>query len=196
MKRAGDDRLPVVLKAWMFAAVAAFLLLSAGCATKTATPPEEAVPVPPAPAPISVSHVLLQQYDAWKGVSYRFGGTGRSGIDCSGFMLTVFRDGFGLALPRTSIEQSRLGQAVPRDRIRSGDLLFFSDRRSDHIGVALDGGRFLHASTSEGVTVSSLNGYWQSRLSRVSRILDESRYVAGAPLPLSLPAASTLVALR
>ena len=117
-------------------AVSVFLLLAAGCAPKAVPVPVEPAPAPK-PEPVSISAVLLRQYDTWKGVSYKFGGAGKSGIDCSGLMRVVFRDGFGLELPRTSIEQSRVGQPVACEMIRPGDLLFFSDRRSDHIGVAM-----------------------------------------------------------
>lgn len=153
--------------------LAAFLVMGQGCAPKTVAPPEVQ---PPAPKPPSVSDILMEQYEKWKGVSYRFGGTSRAGVDCSGLMLVVFRDAFDIDLPRTSIEQSRVGRSVPREAMRPGDLLFFSDRKTDHIGVAVDGNRFLQASTSVGVTISGLDTYWGTRLTRVSRVLDETKY--------------------
>jgi hypothetical protein len=162
-------------------ALAVFLFLVAGCAPKAVAPPEIQPPAPTPPPP-SVSDIIMEQYEKWKGVSYRFGGTSRAGVDCSGLMLVVFRDAFEIDLPRTSIEQSRVGRSVPREAIRPGDLLFFSDRKTDHIGVAVDGNRFLQASTSVGVTISGLDTYWGVRLSRVSRVLDDTRYAAVARL--------------
>jgi len=159
--------------------IVVFLSLFAGCAPKVVAPPEVQPPAPPKP---SVSDILFEQYGKWKGVPYKFGGTGRDGVDCSGLMLVVFRDAFDIALPRTSIEQIRVGQPVPREAIRPGDLLFFSDRKTDHIGVAVDGNRFLQASTSVGVTISSLDTYWGARLTRAGRVLDDTRY-ACAILP-------------
>ena len=170
---------PIATSARLFPAfmgamiLAAVLVLGQGCAPKTVAPPEIQ---PPAPKPPSVSDILMEQYGKWKGVSYKFGGTSRAGVDCSGLMLVVFRDAFDIDLPRTSIEQSRIGQPVPREAMRPGDLLFFSDRKTDHIGVAVDGNRFLQASTSVGVTISDLDTYWGVRLARVSRVLDDTRY--------------------
>ncbi|GAB1408960.1 hypothetical protein MASR1M90_01140 [Desulfovibrionales bacterium] len=150
----------------------------AGCAPKEVPVPEPAPVSPPKP---SVSSILMQQYRAWKGVPYRLGGTSKKGIDCSGFMQVVFRDGFGIELPRTSVEQSQMGKPVSRLEIRTGDLLFFSTRKTDHIGVAMDAQRFLQASTSHGVIITELERYWWPKLMRVSRILDEERYVAMLP---------------
>ena len=154
--------------------LAVFLVMGQGCAPKAVSPPEVQPPAPTPPP--SVSDIIMEQYEKWKGVSYRFGGTSRAGVDCSGLMFVVFRDAFEIDLPRTSIEQSRVGQPVPREAIRPGDLLFFSDRKTDHIGVAVDGKRFLQASTSVGVTISDLDTYWGVRLTRVSRVLDETKY--------------------
>lgn len=159
--------------------LASFLALIGGCASKTVAPSDEVEPPPVPIKPLSISEILLKQYDKWKGTSYKFGGTSQAGVDCSGLMRAVFRDGFGLELPRTSIEQSQVGQPVPREAIRAGDLLFFSDRRTDHIGVALNSTRFLQASTSAGVIVSELQTYWLPKLTRVSRVLDANIYTAG-----------------
>ncbi len=159
--------------------LATLLALIGGCAPKTVAPPAETVPPPAKTKRLSVSEILLKQYEKWKGISYKWGGASPEGVDCSGLVQAVFRDGFGLELPRTSIEQSRVGQPVPREAIRPGDLLFFSDRKSDHIGVALDSKRFLQASTSAGVTVSELQKYWLPKLARVSRVLDANIYTAG-----------------
>lgn len=149
----------------------AVLLALGGCAFKPAGP-TEVVPPPAETTPRTVTGILWEQYEKWKGTAYKWGGTTKAGVDCSGLMQAVFRDGFGLNLPRTSIEQSQAGHPIPRNAIRAGDLLFFSDRRSDHIGVAVDGQRFLQASTSVGVTISELRHYWLPKLTRVSRVLD------------------------
>lgn len=168
------------MKLFCVAALGALLCLGAGCAIKSVPPPEkESVPpVVPQPPQPSITEILDKQYKQWKGVPYKFGGTSRSGVDCSGFVQAVFRDGFDVSLPRTSIEQSRMGRSVPREDIRPGDLLFFSDRKTDHIGVALGRNLFLQASSSAGVVVSDLDRYWKSRLARISRVLDDDWYTA------------------
>lgn len=117
-----------------------------------------------------VAAALYEQYDAWRGTPYRYGGQGRNGIDCSAFVQLTFRQQFNRRLPRTTAEQVRLGQAVRRDAIRSGDLVFFrTGRKGRHVGIYVANGRFLHASTSEGVILSRLDDpfwsahYWQTR---------------------------------
>ncbi len=153
------------------------MVLGTGCAPKLPPPPEVSPP-PVQPESLTVREILLQEYARWKGVPYRFGGTTRAGVDCSGLMQAVFRDGFNLALPRTSIEQSHMGIRVSRAEIQPGDLLFFSDRKSDHIGVAVGEHHFLQASTRAGVIISDLDRYWGTRLTRVSRILGDGTHLA------------------
>lgn len=147
------------------------LLLGVGCAPKVVIQSPE--PPPPADTgPVSsVSGILMAEYQAWKGVPHRVGGTDRRGVDCSGLVQAVFRDGFQLELPRKSIDQSHLGQPVDRSAMLPGDLLFFLDKGGDHIGVLVMGRQFLHSSTSQGVVISELDNYWNPRLLRVRRIL-------------------------
>lgn len=111
---------------------------------------------------------LEQEISKFFGLRYRFGGEGKSGIDCSALVQQVYSDVFGVSLPRSSSEQSRLGSldAVPRDDLKTGDLVFFGPNRKqvNHVGMYLASGRFLHAARSEGVTISSLEeSYWKSR---------------------------------
>jgi cell wall-associated NlpC family hydrolase len=121
----------------------------------------------------TVSEVVLAQYEDWRGVKYRYGGTDYRGVDCSALVQAIFRDAFEMDLPRTSFEQARLGDSVSRDDIRAGDLLYFMDRGRRHIGVAVNDKEFVHASRRKGVTISSFKGYWAKRLVRVQRILEE-----------------------
>lgn len=155
--------------------VAVLLLLGSGCAPKVVIQsPPPSLPAPPVQP--SVNDMLMARYDAWKGVPHRIGGMDRSGVDCSGFMQAVFREAFQVDLPRTSRDQSRVGRNVTALEMRPGDLVYFNDKRGDHIGVAVEGGRFLHASTTLGVTLSEFDAYWWPRLRRVQRVL---------PLPLT-----------
>ena len=121
----------------------------------------------------SITDIVLAQYEDWRGVRYRSGGTDYRGVDCSGLVQAIFRDAFEMNLPRVSSDQAKLGESVPRGDIRPGDLLYFVDRGRKHIGVAVDEGKFLHASRRKGVTLSKFEGYWSKRLIRVRRILDE-----------------------
>ncbi len=113
----------------------------------------------------AVRLALYDQYGEWRGVPYRLGGLSKGGVDCSGLVHLTFRDRFGIQLPRTTADLAREGMDVrPRDR-QSGDLVFFRiNRRLNHVGIYMENGRFLHASTSSGVMISSLaDPYWQQR---------------------------------
>jgi cell wall-associated NlpC family hydrolase len=102
------------------------------------------------------------------GLRYRLGGDGQSGFDCSGLIKQVYSEAFGINLPRTSSEQSRMGSLEPvaKDELKTGDLVFFGHnrRRVNHVGMYLASGHFLHASSTEGVTISRMDeSYWSSR---------------------------------
>jgi len=127
---------------------------------------DEIEPVP------SIADIVLAQYEGWRGVRYRLGGTDYRGIDCSALVQAIFKDAFEMDLPRTSAEQAKLGEPVPRNEIQSGDLLYFIDRGRRHVGVAVNENEFLHASRKKGVILSKFDGYWTPRLKRVRRILD------------------------
>lgn len=119
---------------------------------------------------------LVTQYHAWKGTPYRLGGMDRSGIDCSGFVYRVFDDLYDLRLPRTTEAQLESGTRIDRDELQIADLVFFKTSwKSRHVGIYLGDGDFLHASTSRGVMISSLdNPYWR-RHYLTSRRLVEGR---------------------
>jgi cell wall-associated NlpC family hydrolase len=122
----------------------------------------------------SISEIVLAQYDDWRGVRYRAGGSDSRGVDCSGLVHAVFKDAFDMDVPRTSTELSRLGESVPKEDIRPGDLLYFIDRGRKHVGVAVNATEFLHSSRRKGVILSKFDGYWAPRLMRVRRILNET----------------------
>ncbi|NNF58043.1 MAG: hypothetical protein HKN04_07355 [Rhodothermaceae bacterium] len=109
----------------------------------------------------------------WIGVPYRYGGTTRRGIDCSAFVQTFMRDHTGLDLTRTTATQVQEGEAIDKDELQPGDLVFFRRRGTRHVGVYLDDGEFIHASSSRGVTVSNLEeGYYQRHYWTARRVLD------------------------
>ncbi|WP_220768015.1 NlpC/P60 family protein [Shewanella sp. MBTL60-007] len=108
---------------------------------------------------------LLQMHREWKGVPYRLGGMSKKGIDCSGFVLLTFQSRFGRQLPRTTAQQRELGKSVSKSQLRAGDLVFFKTGWSTrHVGIYISDSQFLHASTSQGVMISSLNNsYWKQK---------------------------------
>ncbi len=124
--------------------------------------------------PAAVRSALLAQYHEWQGVPYRIGGQSKRGVDCSGFVQLTFRERFGLELPRDTYGQSKIGDRLSDDGLQPGDLVFFrTGKRSKHVGIFIQDGQFLHASTSKGVIISDLeNGYWK-RTYWQTRRLDE-----------------------
>lgn len=118
----------------------------------------------------SANQKINQIYRQWAGTRYRMGGTGRGGIDCSAFVQKTMSGAFGLDLPRSTAEQRYEGRAISKSDLRPGDLVFF--RKNNHVGVYIGGGRFVHASTSQGVTTSSLSeSYWARTYTQSRRVL-------------------------
>lgn len=115
---------------------------------------------------------LYSQYEEWRGVRYRLGGSDHSGVDCSALVKIIYQAEFGLTLPRTALSQASLGSEINQSRLMPGDLVFFkTGRRSNHVGIYLDSRQFLHVSSSKGVTISQLDDtYWKSRYWKSVRI--------------------------
>ncbi len=150
------------------------LVLMHGCAHQQ-PPAVQATPTQQAPVVDTYAEIytrLEEAHQNWRGVPYRYGGLTKSGVDCSGLVFLTFRDQFGLPLPRTAQAQARLGQPVARDDIRPGDLVFFKTRPSvNHVGIAMGNDKFLHASSKQGVKISSLNNtYWAARYWKAIRM--------------------------
>ena len=113
---------------------------------------------------------VIETARSYTGVPYRWGGTTRVGMDCSGLLCTSFQS-IDVPLPRTSEEQSRYGKKVKLKHIREGDLVFFGANRFSnevtHVGMVTEvisdeEVRFIHASTSLGVTENNLySDYFQ-----------------------------------
>jgi lipoprotein Spr len=108
---------------------------------------------------------LYRYIDDWWGTPYRMGGSGRQGIDCSAFVQGLMASVYGLSMPRIAREQKSNCSPIRTDELQEGDLVFFNTRGGvSHVGVYLHNNYFVHASTSGGVMVSSLQeAYWQKR---------------------------------
>lgn len=112
------------------------------------------------------------------GIRYRRGGSSpEAGFDCSGFVSHVFREGLGLVLPRSSKEMSKTGEAVNREELKPGDLVFFNTMRSafSHVGIYLGDNQFVHAPRAGGrVRIEDLrDNYWVKRFNGARRVSPE-----------------------
>ena len=139
------------------------MILIVGCATKRN------------PYSLEIKAAKIEQiYTEWRGTPYKFGGTNKRGVDCSGFVSVTFRDKFNINLPRSTVEQAKVGVKVNKSDLRSGDLVLFRLKNSAnnlHVGIYHKNGHFIHASTSKGVILSSLNDkFWKSRYWQARRI--------------------------
>ena len=109
------------------------------------------------------------------GISYRWGGNSpQTGFDCSGLVAHVFKKIAGQVLPRDSYAMARLGQAIPIDALRPGDLVFYNTMRRpySHVGIYLGDQRFVHAPAA-GKTVHVVDmtdAYWATRYNGARRI--------------------------
>ena len=109
------------------------------------------------------------------GVAYVFGGTSPKGFDCSGLLQYVFKMN-GLSIPRLADEQYQLGRKAQRNQLSAGDLVFFTTYTSgvSHCGIYVGDGKFLHASSSRGVTINSLDDeYWRARFVGAKKLVKD-----------------------
>ncbi len=136
------------------------LLMATGCAT-TATPDHE--PIPSGGGTERPAQMLRDEIQSWLGTPHRMGGMSRRGIDCSGLVVVLYDDLFDTQLPRTTLALMRTGRRVEMKHLTAGDLVFFKpDYKNHHVGIYLDGGEFVHASTSFGVMISRMDdAFWR-----------------------------------
>lgn len=115
---------------------------------------------------------LADYYESWLGVPHRMGGMTKQGVDCSGFVLNVYKDVYGIKLPRTASQMSQTVSKINRNEMKEGDLIFFARGTSKphHVGIYLKDNNFVHTSTSRGVTISNLEDkYWANLFSFCGR---------------------------
>ena len=110
---------------------------------------------------------LFSFIDDWFGTKYHMGGTSKNGIDCSALTSSILLAVYGFVIPRTARMQYKATQHIKKDNLQEGDLVFFHThgrgRSVTHVGLYLDNGHFVHASSSQGVTISSLDDSYYAK---------------------------------
>lgn len=127
---------------------------------------------------LSKTDLLLKQAKSYLGTPYRYGGTTRKGIDCSAFVQSSYSV-LDINLKRVSSAQALQGINITLDEIKQGDLLFFaqSGNRISHVAIVervnnLGAIFFIHASSSKGVIITSLDDeYWSKKYKKAVRVV-------------------------
>jgi cell wall-associated NlpC family hydrolase len=119
------------------------------------------------------------------GVPYRRGGNNAdTGFDCSGFVRAMYEQTVGLVLPRRANEQAAATQAIDKQDLKPGDLVFFNTMRRafSHVGIYVGNGKFIHSpKPGAEVRVEDMGGsYWQRRFDGARRVLQSKQQSAAA----------------
>lgn len=154
------------------------LLASCGGQRKTVKPvpesPEDVPVIAPDTHDNRFGEKIVAQARKWIGTPYKYGGESRKGTDCSGLTMVVYRDVAGIKIPRNSGKQQEFCSRISRKSLSPGDLVFFSSSRKgsvSHVGIYAGSGKFIHASSSRGVIISSLDeDYYRRHFHSAGRV--------------------------
>lgn len=110
----------------------------------------------------------LEKYaKEWLGAKYVYGAASKKKTDCSGYVMQVYKGFYSIALDHNAqrIYDDGRGYSIRRTKLQEGDLVFFGNFwKISHVGIYLKGNRFIHASTSKGVVITSMDdNYWSSK---------------------------------
>lgn len=120
--------------------------------------------------------------DQWMGTPYKFGGLDHDGVDCSGLALLLEQQVYGINIPRTTGQQVSVIKRKYEEELQEGDLVFFDydGKQFSHVGVYLQNGYYVHASSSKGVIIVKLHDpYTYKYFSRCGSVAFEQDNTAG-----------------
>lgn len=92
------------------------------------------------------------------GCSYVYAGSSPSGFDCSGFVMYVYANYYGISLPHSADSISKYGTAISSSEMRPGDVVcndHNGDGYMDHVSLYIGDGYIVHASTSTTGVIKS-----------------------------------------
>src|ERR1700761_1995724 len=97
--------------------------------------------------------------DQWMGTPYKFGGEDKDGVDCSGLAQLLEQRVFNINIPRSTSQQINVIKRKYEEELVEGDLVFFdyNGKKFSHVGVYLQNGYYVHASSSKGVMIIRLH---------------------------------------
>lgn len=97
--------------------------------------------------------------DQWYGTPYKYGGSEKSGIDCSHLSSKIMQEVYGKKISGTAGDMQKVSEHISEGKLKEGDLIFFKieSKNVSHVGVYITNHRFVHASSKRGVMISDLN---------------------------------------
>ncbi|WP_044749189.1 cell wall-binding repeat-containing protein [Bacillus alveayuensis] len=113
---------------------------------------------------------LISTAKSFIGVPYVWGGTTPAGFDCSGYLNYVYEK-HGINLPRTVADIWKVSKPVSSPAV--GDIVFFETYKPgpSHAGIYIGDNQFIHASSSKGVEITSINSsYYKTRYLGAKRV--------------------------
>lgn len=107
-----------------------------------------------------IANMTLYRFiDDWYGVPYKYGGKSKTGVDCSGFTAQLYTNVYRKTIPCSANGIYEISKNIPEKKLEEGDLVFFkiNTEKVSHVGVYLRNRKFVHASSKNGVIISSLD---------------------------------------
>ncbi|MGL1933925.1 MAG: C40 family peptidase [Fibrobacterales bacterium] len=111
---------------------------------------------------VTQSGTLAAIIKPWLGTPYLFGGESKRGVDCSAFVMHVFRKYRGINLPHSTRQTFKMGKKIAKSDLKKGDVIFFGNWIGvNHSAIYMGNGTFAHASSSRGVIYTKMSStYW------------------------------------